>query len=254
MNEFYIDPGYWLYNLYDGFFTDPNGFSIFYSALDRLSSNFPKRLRILEIGSGPGIIGQAIKKHLMKKGIVVELSIVDAQEDSLRFNIDSNTEKICSDNKALPFHNSSFDIICARSVLHYEESANNVKRVLEEVDRVLKSGGIYIEQGVTFNDKQERELFNEIHTALGRKMTLYNSVEYASELKKYFNSVDVIDDASFVIQKETEIKKRYTDANMQEIRNSIALFLRSNPTSNNFSIAEKSFFWRVPFSLYICKK
>lgn len=253
MDNLGIKQGYWLYQLYNGYFTDLTELRVFSSALENIKGNLPKEVHILEIGSGPGIVGQSIKQYFVSKEIPAQLTIIDIEKESLAYNTDEKTVKVYGDNKSLPFPDKSFDIVCARSVIHYEKTEEDVRRVFKEVHRVLKDGGFFMDQAIIFKNDADRKLFKNIHEVLGRSMRLFNSSEYVAILQGIFSSVKVIDNVSSVLQEEREIKKRYPTNDIEKVRKEIISFLQNN-THSEYFFSGATFSWKVPFSLFISQK
>lgn len=90
-----------------------------------------KSLKILDIGCGPGVSADELKK----RGIVCGL---DNNFDSLiskkRFN------KVCGDVMFSPFKDNSFDVVISRSSLGYWKDKD---RSFDEILRVLKPGSYF---------------------------------------------------------------------------------------------------------------
>ncbi|WP_061762063.1 class I SAM-dependent methyltransferase, partial [Streptococcus pneumoniae] len=94
------------------------------------------------------------------------------------------------DIQKISFENETFDIVIANMLLHH---VNDIPKALSEVNRVLKTGGIFYcatfgENGVVnylaslFKDEVNQDLEN-------RTFTLQNGKRY---LSRYFNSVDTL--------------------------------------------------------------
>jgi SAM-dependent methyltransferase len=110
---------------------------------------------VLEIGPGPGHTTQLLR------GIVPRLTAVEVDE-SLATALaqrmtGSNVEVVHADATRLPFHDRRFSGATAFTMLHHVPSAAQQDRLLAEVCRVLRPGGVLI--GVDSIDGPEwREL------------------------------------------------------------------------------------------------
>jgi SAM-dependent methyltransferase len=92
--------------------------------------------RILELGSGLGILAAQISKNLVKGKITgIELSITQIESCPPS---NKNLEFIRGDVHQIPFHDSSFNKIYCRYIL---EHLSNPGEALKEALRVLKPGG-----------------------------------------------------------------------------------------------------------------
>jgi ubiquinone/menaquinone biosynthesis C-methylase UbiE len=246
-----VSPDYFLFNLYNGYFCDRKKLDPFRDYLNIIKKLLPANTKILEIGGGAGIVGQFLKECLSEFGINSQLTIVDIDKTSLKYNIDPLTKKIISDNKSLPFADNSFDIVCARSATHYEKSKEDINIVLKEVSRVLKSKGFYLDQSITFEDKLERELFKNVHKILGRTMTLMGSLEYSRLLNKFLNITPFDRKIDGCFQKQSDLKKRYPLYKdiTQQIKDLIATNFNKN--ISHFHLDSNGFGWEVPFTLFV---
>jgi len=100
--------------------------------------------RALDIGAGRGVSSYA----LAKSGWQVTALEPDASDlvgaGAIRSLNDSegvNIEVVETWGERLPFEDSSFDLVFCRAVLHH---ARDLKELCMEVNRVLKSGGVFV--------------------------------------------------------------------------------------------------------------
>lgn len=107
--------------------------------LDMMVENLSERKgRILDLGAGTG----AVAKHILKTyGNDYKIIALDICQDMLDQINDIRIETVCSGVEELPFEDDSFDIVISRQCLHYIE---DVEKVLEEVNRVLKKDGMFV--------------------------------------------------------------------------------------------------------------
>lgn len=93
--------------------------------------------KVLEIGCGVGLLGEAIKDQTQTKEnhyYGLDLNFDPALKESQKKNL----APIQADAVALPFQDESFDVIVSNDVFEHIEDAN---RLAEEIYRVLKPGG-----------------------------------------------------------------------------------------------------------------
>ncbi len=98
--------------------------------------------RILDVGCGTGASIIDLKKLLGKRVDVVGVDVVGLQIDLAKEKIKKNAiwaEVELYDGDNLPFRDGSFDAIYSSDVLGHVE---NVRNWLDELNRVLRSGGV----------------------------------------------------------------------------------------------------------------
>ena len=106
----------------------------------------PVQLTALEVGCGGGLLSEEIAKMgFITTGIdPSEQSLNSAIKHAKDNNLIINYKKGAGEN--LPFQNNSFDVIFCCDVL---EHVHDLPKVISEISRVLKNGGIFIYD--TFN-------------------------------------------------------------------------------------------------------
>jgi 2-polyprenyl-6-hydroxyphenyl methylase/3-demethylubiquinone-9 3-methyltransferase len=112
-----------------------------------------EEINALEVGCGGGILTEEIAKMgFITTGIdpseqSLNIAIKHAKDDNLKIKYEKGT------GENLPFQNNSFDVVFCCDVL---EHVRDLPKVISEISRVLKNGGIFIYD--TFN----RTLFSKI--------------------------------------------------------------------------------------------
>ncbi len=95
------------------------------------------RLRLLDIGCGTGIILKNFLRYGKAHG-------VDISEESIRFCVKRGLKNIKKAGaEKLPFKGNSFDVIGIFDVLYHKNIKDDVK-VLKEINRILKPGGLLL--------------------------------------------------------------------------------------------------------------
>jgi SAM-dependent methyltransferase len=111
---------------------------------------------VLEIGPGPGITTDLLRTRVARLTCV---EIDRALADSLgRRLAGQNVRVLCEDATAMPFAGETFDGVVSFTMLHHVPSAALQDRVLAEVARVLRPGGIFA--GI---DSLNRRFFSALH-------------------------------------------------------------------------------------------
>jgi SAM-dependent methyltransferase len=124
--------------------------------------------RVLEVGSGSGVICRLIALHLQAGGSIVGVDIspdivAEAQKIALREGLADRITYECWAGETLPYPNASFDCACAaRLLLH----ANDPDAILSGMQRVVRPGGRVVvmdwDFGTVVVDHPDRELTRRI--------------------------------------------------------------------------------------------
>lgn len=96
-----------------------------------------KGKKILDLGCGTGIYSKLLTKKGAKiKGIDISNKMIEIARKE-----NSNVEFIVGGIEKLPYKNNEFDIVLSALVL---EHVKNWSKILREVNRVLKKGGLFV--------------------------------------------------------------------------------------------------------------
>lgn len=110
--------------------------------LSPLLSEVDLGARMIEVGPGPGASTQWLR-HRVSQLVVVEVDAVAADKLRARF-ADTNVEVVPVDGSTLPFEDGSFDAAGAFTMLHHVASTEQQQRLLAEMIRVLRPGGVLV--------------------------------------------------------------------------------------------------------------
>ena len=149
-------------------------------------------INVLELGCGTG---ELWKSNLDSINKMKQLVITDFSSDMVETTraVIGNRDNVnyeIMDIQNVSFEKETFDIVIANMLLHH---VNDIHKALSEVNRVLKTGGIFYcatfgENGVVdylaslFKDEVNQDLEN-------KTFTLQNGKRY---LSRYFNSVETL--------------------------------------------------------------
>jgi len=97
---------------------------------------------LLEVGPGPGAATEWLR-HQVKRLVAVEHEDEAAEKLTARY-ADTNVEIIHGDATALTFPDASFDSAACFTMLHHVPTVGLQNRLLAEVLRVLKPGGVLV--------------------------------------------------------------------------------------------------------------
>jgi len=93
-----------------------------------------KGKRVLEVGTGSGIIAHHISQCVGKNGEVVAVDVLDQRQVKQGGFFQVNGTK-------LPFEDASFDIIISNQVMEHVGNRNSQLHHLKEIRRVMKENG-----------------------------------------------------------------------------------------------------------------
>jgi SAM-dependent methyltransferase len=111
-----------------------------------LKGRFTKEMKILDVGCGEGRNAvYFLQKNYSIFGIDPnELAIqycrylaksIDPETDIHRFQV--------GDGAAIPFHGEAFDAVISSAVLHFASDPTHFWKMVEEIHRILKPGGVF---------------------------------------------------------------------------------------------------------------
>jgi SAM-dependent methyltransferase len=97
---------------------------------------------LLEIGPGPGLTTDLLRTLAPQ---LTALELEAGLAESLRLRLpNSNVEVVAGDATAMPFSDGRFSAAVSFTMLHHVPSAELQDKVLREVWRVLRPGGIFV--------------------------------------------------------------------------------------------------------------
>ena len=156
--------------------------------------DFSKVNRLLELGCGNGKLWQENRIDLRNREIFLS-DISEGMVEEVRNKLGSDFNCIVADAEKIPFKDSYFDSIIANHVLFY---LNDLNLGLKEIDRVLKSDGIFYCS--TYGKNHMKEI-TEIVQNFDSRINLSNHSLYdifglengENILKNFFGSVTRFD-------------------------------------------------------------
>jgi ubiquinone/menaquinone biosynthesis C-methylase UbiE len=92
--------------------------------------------RILEIGTGTGVISAELAKAVGPEGLVVSIDTMDTRVDSVGYSFMQISGVL------LPFSDASFDIVVSNHVIEHVGGRENQMTHLNEIRRVMRSEGV----------------------------------------------------------------------------------------------------------------
>ncbi len=98
--------------------------------------------RMLEVGPGPGASTQWLR-HRVSRLVAVDVDPVAAEKLRERL-ADTNVEVVSVDGSTLPFEDGCFDSAGTFTMLHHVDSSEQQRRLLAEMVRVLRPGGVLV--------------------------------------------------------------------------------------------------------------
>lgn len=96
---------------------------------------------VLEVGPGPGVTTDVLRARVPQLSCIeIDPKLAASLENRTR---GSNVRVFCNDATAMPFESASFDSAVCFTMLHHVPSPALQDRLLSEVARVLRPGGIF---------------------------------------------------------------------------------------------------------------
>jgi SAM-dependent methyltransferase len=96
---------------------------------------------LLEIGPGPGVSTDLLRARVSR---LTCIEIDRSYADKLRHRAPGNVRILCEDATKMSLADRSFDAVACFTMLHHVPSAPLQDRLLREVARVLRPGGVFV--------------------------------------------------------------------------------------------------------------
>ena len=121
---------------------------------DTLASLFPKKLQVLDLGTGTGALAFEIAKRIPH----AELELWDIDKKMLeiaRGRLDIYKSRVHFVEKSFEENLPECDAIVASFSLHHFKERVRKQKTFDEIYRALRSGGIFLNADQTVNDNKE---------------------------------------------------------------------------------------------------
>ena len=129
---------------------------------------------VLEVGPGPGLTTDLLRRRVRR---VTAIEIDPHLAEALRQRtLGQGVEVVTGDATAMPFQAARFSAVVSFTMLHHIPSPQQQDRLLAEVRRVLRPGGVFVG-----SDSTASFLFRLAH--LGDTMVLVDPDRFASRLQ-----------------------------------------------------------------------
>jgi ubiquinone/menaquinone biosynthesis C-methylase UbiE len=149
---------------------------------------------LIEVGPGPGASTEWLR-HRVERVVAVEVEPEAADRLAARFP-GGNVRVVTADATALPIDDESFDAAASFTMLHHLATAALQNRLLAELLRVLRPGGVLVgsdslasdalhqfHEGDTYNPVDPAGLLVRLQTLGYERITL--TVDYALTFRAY---------------------------------------------------------------------
>jgi ubiquinone/menaquinone biosynthesis C-methylase UbiE len=117
---------------------------------------------VLDVATGAGNTASAFSPFVRRVvGIDISAEMLAEADDQIRRNCVQNVDLCLADVTAMPFPNSTFDMVVGRGASHH---FSDIKRALGEMSRVLKPGGVMaIDDRIVPEDEEVGRTMNTLH-------------------------------------------------------------------------------------------
>lgn len=251
-----------------GYFANPSIAEVFPQTIDRdlWENDFPEEVRVLGLGVGPALVETLVARKLEEMNFRVRLILSDRLEEAMKeyypeYAPEGNVEKKVFDNKAIDLPDESVDLVVMRSVLHYESIIPMQVKVLREVHRVLRMGGIFLDQDLTFSTEEEASLARLERRLVGKNTSYCEEGRFLDMHEKVFGYENVRcsgrQPAPFYTDGTDYLERFKVPTERQdEVIGEIQKYIEDNSDKLlNAALNGDTFFRRTtPFKLLICKK
>lgn len=219
------------------------------------SSQLPKNLNILYVGSASGLLGEQLARKLREKGFNPSLTLVDASKQHLAENRSHETEKINADLLTLNLKRK-FDLAIMRSTLDYFPCKAIQIRVLKMIKAHLKKGGLFFNQCASLPTKTERNAADSVYClpSFGRRhFQLHLEVKGLYE-KAGFSSVRRVGFASPLEITEKEHVERYglQKPDVEKVRRILSSLPKNK--RKNLKTTKTGYKMKFTFPVYVARK
>jgi SAM-dependent methyltransferase len=140
---------------------------------------------LLELGPGPGAATDWLRRRV-KRLVAIEQEEAAVAKLTTRFADDPVVEVVAGDATALPYPDTSFDLVASFTMLHHVPTRALQDRLLAEAFRVLKPGGTFLgsdslpsdglhqfHEGDTYNPVEPAAFLTRLQTAGFEEITLH---------------------------------------------------------------------------------
>ncbi|HTZ94796.1 MAG TPA: methyltransferase domain-containing protein [Terriglobales bacterium] len=96
-----------------------------------------KSLSLLEVAAGASEVPALVRPRLLKQGVQIEVTLLDRRASHFGDGSTNGTRVVAGDALALPFSDSSFDVVCSNLFVHHM-APQEVIRLVNESLRVAR--------------------------------------------------------------------------------------------------------------------
>ena len=241
-----------LENLYEGFFNSRTQCKLFTQAIP------PEFFRqtnpiILDAGSSQGTLGGYLQEKCTRQGNSAQIILLDTNEIALK-DSPIHAEKIVGDLMHIPLRPASVDLVALRSVLHYA-TPDDQHKILTELYRTLKPGGILVSQFGAFTNQEQANTFNGIFAHAQRNVFFCGQQEGLQLHQKIFDEVTISPNQPTLKETFDEFfTLRVPTTAEQQTQAQVYIKARAKALSTILIHSEPPYSWHIPYSIVTCKK
>ncbi|MDD4983367.1 MAG: class I SAM-dependent methyltransferase [Candidatus ainarchaeum sp.] len=241
---------------YNSYFSDTTNINLFIKAcLPHIKKLNKKKIEILYVAGGNGLLGEKLILSLKKHNIKSELTLLDISQKQLDENKNPKTKKVLADILTCDLC-TKFDLIIMRSSLDYIYKEKLQVKALKNIKKHLTESGLFINCCAAMPTNKDRDLADKIYASnklIGKRH--FQSKESISELysKAGFKELKLIGKSNNMKLTEKEHIERY-DFTKIEIEKIQKIILKSKVQPKNIKITKTGYLLDFIFPIYLAKK
>jgi ubiquinone/menaquinone biosynthesis C-methylase UbiE len=241
-----------LEELYQGFFGSEENCEIF-------ARHIPNEIydrenaTIVDAGSSQGTLGNYVREKFRKNGSDARLVMIDTNAVAMKQS-SVQAEKIEASLMETPLASETADLVILRSVLQYVEPKYQAK-ILEEIKRILKPGGILVSQFCSYDTQEQANCFNGLFDVAKRRVNFCGKEEGIDLHRKIFDKIEEIADGPTLYETFDEFFVRRINAPEEQMKEAKE-YIRQNIEGLQGVLThhEEPYAWQIPYTIVTCKK
>lgn len=207
---------------------------------------------IVDAGSSQGILGNYVREKFEQHGRNAELILIDTNAIAMEQSPVQAT-KIVGNLVENPLPSESVDLVILRCVLQYAEAKDQI-RILEEIKRVLKPGGVLMSQFAECERQEQADAINRLF-GLVRRVRFCGKEEGIELHKSVFGNVDEVKEGPTLFESFDDFYVDRIQASNEKIAEA-KQYIREHIDEFGNVLTSKAdpYAWKIDCTIVRCKK